>query len=159
MRPKIKVPWTTGDRVLEISGWILLLALWGFVVFSYPDLPDKIPKHFNAAGQADSWGGKKNILSLSVVMTILFVGMTLLNRFPHIFNYPFSITDENAFRQYACATRMLRWLKTIIVVIFGYLAIAAIYGMENIGIWFLPVTAGLILIPMFYWIARMCRLQ
>ena len=159
MRPKIKVPWTTGDKVLEISGWFLLFVLWGFVVFSYPDLPDKIPKHFNAAGQVDSWGDKEDILPLPALATIFFVGMTALNLFPRIYNYPFPITEENAFQQYACAIRMVRWLKTTSVVIFGYLTIVTMRGMENLGIWFPPVIIGLLFIPMFYYGARMYRLR
>jgi hypothetical protein len=45
--------------------------------------------------------------------------MTVLNRFPHIFNYTTTITEENALREYTRATRLVRYLKLTMVLILG----------------------------------------
>ena len=107
-RPKIRIELTTADKAVEILGWFSLLAIWIFTIASYSNLPDTIPIHYNGAGKADGFGSKINMLMLPFIATILFVGMTVANKFPHVFNYPTKITEENALRQYTNATRMMR---------------------------------------------------
>ena len=89
-------------------------------------MPATIPTHYNGAGQADGFGGKITILTLPLIATVLFVGMTFLNKYPHIFNYPTNITQDNVLRQYTNATRLIRYLKLIIVFIFGLIAFKTI---------------------------------
>lgn len=68
------------------------------------------------------------------------IGMTIVNRFPHLFNYPVKITKENAFRQYANASRMMRYLKFISVVILGVISFKTIPNAagtsDELGEWF-----------------------
>ena len=157
-RPRIKLELTTVDKAFEIIGWLLIISVWGFTVINYANLPETIQTHYNGAGQADGFGGKATILTLPLIATVLFVGLTILNKFPHIFNYPTNITQDNALRQYTNATRMIRYLKLIIVVIFGLIAFKTIQNgneeAKGIGIWFLPLTLGLIFIPMIYFVIK-----
>jgi hypothetical protein len=80
--------------------------------------------------------------------------MTILNKFPHIFNYPTNITQDNALRQYSNATRLLRYLKLIIVFIFGLIVFKVIQNAngeaDGLGVWFLPLVLGLTFIPLTY---------
>jgi len=95
---------------------------------------------------------------LPLIATVLFVGLTFLNKFPHIFNYPTNITPHNALRQYTNATRMIRYLKLVIVVIFGLIAFKTIQNgngeANGLGIWVLPLTLGLIFIPLIYFVIK-----
>jgi len=159
-RPKIKLELTTADKTFEIIGWLLVISVWGLTITNYANLPETIPTHYNAAGQADRFGGKATILTLPLIATVLFVGLTiLLNKFPHIFNYPTNITQDNALRQYA--TRMIRYLKLIIVVIFGLIEFKTIQiangQADGLGIWFLPMTLGLIFIPLIYFVVKLFK--
>ena len=153
-RPKIKLQHTLFDKALEILGWILVFAIWILVITNYITLPDTIPIHYNGVGVADRFGGKENILTLPIVATVLFIGLTMLNQFPHLFNYPTPITEDNALRQYIYATRLLRYLKFIILVIFGAITWQTISNVHNIGIWFLPMTVALMLIPFIYFLIK-----
>lgn len=157
-RPKIKLELTTADKIFEIVGWFLILAVWGLIITNYSNLPDTIPTHYNGAGQADGFGGKATILMLPLIATILFVGLTVINKFPHIFNYPTNITQDNALRQYTYATRLIRYLKLIVILIFGLIAFKTIQNAngeaDGLGIWFLPMTLGLIFIPLTYYIIK-----
>lgn len=157
-RPKIKLALTVIDKAFEILGWVSTLAIWVLIITSYKNLPDTIPIHYNGAGQANGFGGKGNILALSLVATILFIGLTILNKFPHIFNYPINITTDNALRQYTNATRMVRYLKFIIVSIFGVIVLQTIRSVNGqtsgLGVWFRPLTLGLIFIPLIYFVAK-----
>ena len=155
-RPKINMELTKADKILEIIGLILLIAVWCITIIYYTKLPEVIPIHFNGKGEADGFGGKINILILPIIATILFIGLTKLNKYPHIFNYPTKITQENALEQYTKATRMIRILKLVIVVIFGLIAFQKIRFANDqtagLGKWFLPMTIGLIFIPLFYFV-------
>lgn len=144
------------DKIIEIAGWILIVTVWVLIIKNYSSLPATIPTHYNAAGQADGFGGKATILTLPIIATILFVGLTILNKFPHVFNYPIDITQDNAFRQYTNATRLTRYLKLIITFIFGMIVLKTIQmanGETNgLGVWFVPLTMALTFIPVIYFV-------
>lgn len=157
-RPKLKIQPSPMDQVLELLGWGVLLALWVWTGTSYSSLPDTIPTHFNAAGVADGFGRKVSIVGLPVIATLLYVGLTVLNRFPHIFNFPTSITQDNALRQYTNATRMIRYLKLILVLVFAWISFQTIQQAngtdEGLGLWFLPLTLVLVFMPLLYFVIK-----
>ncbi len=160
-RPKIKLELTVTDNVLESIGWVGLLFIWAWVIANYSKLPGTIPIHFNSSGHPDGYGSKESIIILPVIATIIFAAMTLLNRVPHIFNYLSEITAENALRQYTNATRMMRCLKVIVIIIFGFISFGTIQSSvgesEGLGMWFLPFTLGMAIIPSAYFIIRSAR--
>ncbi len=161
-RPKIKLELTQTDKGIEFIGWTLLIGTWILAITSFSDLPESIPIHFNGAGEADGFGDKINIFVLPIIGTILFISMTLLNKKPHIFNYPISITNENAINQYSNATRMIRVLKLIIVFVFGLILIRTVQNTngnaDGLGSWFLPLTIGLFIIPLFYFLTKSMKI-
>lgn len=107
--------------------------------------------HYDLDGKVDIIGGKENIFALPIVATILFWGLTILNRYPHHFNCLNKITEENAHRQYSIATKMIRFLKLIVVIIFGLIEWKTIQNAQGIadglGMWFLPMILGKFLYP------------
>lgn len=155
-RPKIELELSPSDKILEIIGWILVLGIWMLTLANYFKLPETIPIHFNGAGEADGFGNKATILALPIISTLLFIGLTILNKYPHVFNYPKEITEENALALYSNATRMLRYLKVIIVLIFGAIVFMTIQNVngkaDGLGTWFLPLTMAMIFIPMMYFL-------
>jgi len=157
-RPKLKIQLSPMDQVLELLGWGVLLALWVWTGTSYSSLPDTIPTHFNAAGEADGFGRKASIVGLPLIATLLYIGLTLLNRVPHIFNFPTPVTPDNALRQYTNATRMIRYLKLILVLVFAGISFQTIQQAngtgEGLGLWFLPLTLVLIFMPLLYFVVK-----
>jgi uncharacterized membrane protein len=160
-RPKIKIELTPFDKALELTGWMMVILLWAFAAYNYSTLPDKIPTHFNAAGQVDDYGSKIFIFLLPVIGTLLYPLMTVLNKFPHIFNYPKEITAENAEAQYTNATRLMRYLKLGCMVTFFIIeytmAQVATGKSVGLGTWFLPLTLAFTLIPVLYFATRAMR--
>ena len=157
-RPKIKLIPTTVDKLAELLGWIMLLAIWGLTITHYSTLPDTIPTHFNGAGEPDGFGSKASIIGLPFIATLLFIGLTVLNRYPHIFNYPSPVTQNNALRLYTLATRMLRYLKLVLVLVFGGIEFMTIQNATGkaagLGVWFLPLTLVLIFFPLIYFVIK-----
>ena len=150
-RPKIKLVLTPLDNKLELISKVFLVVMWGLTVYTFLKLPAIIPIHFNASGQVDNHGNKQTLLILPILATIIYFGLTQLNKYPHIFNYMTRITEDNAEKQYTIATRILRFLKLAILLIFSLIILftyLTTIGVTNgLGFWFLPLTFGLLLIP------------
>ena len=119
-KPKIKIKTTKGDKLIESSAWLLLIVIWSMTFYDYLRLPDIIPTHYNDIGMADGFSKKSMIFNLPLIATFLFIVLTILNNFPHIFNYPTQITEDNALHQYTRATRTMRALKVIVLILLGY---------------------------------------
>lgn len=153
-RPKIKLPLSQFDKTLEISGKCIIMLLWILTAVAFFKMPDTIPTHFNALGQADNYGNKGTIFVLPIIATILFIGLTALNHYPQIYNYPEKITEENAVYQYSRATRMIRFLKLIMAILFTIIVLStfliAIHITSGLGSLFLPLTVALFCIPTVY---------
>ena len=162
-RPKVKLDLTNTDKVIEFTGLTLLIGIWILAILSFSDLPESIPTHFNGAGEADGFGERTNIFVLPIIGTILFIGLTLLNKNPHIFNYPKTITNENALNQYSNAMRMIRVLKLIFVFVFGLILVRTLQNTngnaDGIGTWFLPLTIGLFVIPTLYFLIKSMKIN
>ncbi|MBM3426670.1 MAG: DUF1648 domain-containing protein [Bacteroidetes bacterium] len=157
-RPKIKLIPSTTDKLLDLLSWLTLLVLWGYTFSHYSSLPETIPTHFNAAGEADGFGSKASLIALPIIATVLFIGLTVLNRYPHVFNYPTAITQDNALRLYTLATRMLSYLKLVLVLVFGGIELMTIQHASGkgagLGAWFLPLTLILIFLPLIYFVIK-----
>ena len=141
-RPRIEVPWGAWDWVLELVGLAGLVMLLVVPAFYYQQLPESIPVHFNFQGQPDSFGPRETIWILPTIGTVLFLLMSIANQSPHTFNYTVKIDERNAEVEYAMATRMMRLIKALIVVVFVYLdwtSIQIALG-ESTGLywWFAP---------------------
>ena len=99
MRPRLDLQKEPVDKALEIAGIIGVMTMIALPVYYWPEMPQIVPTHFTATGRPDAYGSKWVTLVLPVIGTALFVLLIWLNRFPHKFNYPKEITEENA----ACA--------------------------------------------------------
>lgn len=154
MRPKPQISLTTFDRILESGGIILLMMLWVLAFLNYLYSADIIPLHYDLAGNADGYGNKATLLLIPVIPTIVYFGLTFLNRYPHIFSYPVKITEANAASQYTIATRTLRVLKISIIAIFTvdflFTFLGTLGSGEGLGIWFLPLSLLLLVLPVIF---------
>ncbi|MBC3787998.1 DUF1648 domain-containing protein [Spirosoma utsteinense] len=132
-------------------GKLFLIVMWGLTLYIFLKLPDRIPIHFNAIGQADSYGDKATFVMLPLLATALYMGITKTNEYPHIFNYVTQITESNAQAQYTLATRLLRFIKLSVLLVFSVLIVliylTAIGVTSGLGTWFLPLFTGFLLIP------------
>jgi len=112
---------TSADLILEALAFLGLLLLIGVAIYYYPKLPDSVPRHFNFSGEPDGWGAKGILLGLPAIGTLIYILMTVLSRYPHIFNYPWPITEANARSQYAISRQMLTVVKLLMVGMFFYM--------------------------------------
>ena len=94
-------------------------------------LPDRIPTHFDLAGNPDGWGSPRTLLVLPVIALVLYLVITLVALFPSVFNYPVRVTAENRARLEELALGMIAWLKAELVCFFTGLQWAIAAAVRN----------------------------
>jgi uncharacterized membrane protein len=117
-RPRIKINLTTLDYLLEV---VALLSVLGIIILTIVYLiiaPEIVPAHYDIYGEVTRYGNKIEIIILPIITIVFYMGLTILNKYPHIFNFPTTVTEQNAFSLYKIATRMVRWLKLLICLMF-----------------------------------------
>ena len=149
---KIKIELNRTDKLFEILGYLALALIWLLTIYSYYYLLETIPNHFDINGNIEAYGSKTSIFIVPFISTFLFVGLTILNRFPQIFNYPTEITDQNRSIQYSNATRLIRLIKLSITLIF---LITGLIPTQTI--WISIVIIFGIHIPLVYYIYKMFK--
>jgi uncharacterized membrane protein len=150
-RPKIQIKLSKLDKSLKLLSTIILVVMFCLAVFVYLKSPNIIPSHFNASGKPDDFSDKSVIFILLFIGIFIYFGFNQLVKFPHIFNYPVSITKNNAERQYELATRMIRFLQLAMLITFTVIILMTYLiniGISNgLGTWFLPLFLFVINIP------------
>ena len=82
------------------------------------------------------------------------VDLTVLNRYPHVFNYFGKITAGNARRQYRLSRSLITTLKLLIAVTFGWIVVGFDSDSSGLGPLFLvTVSAGPLLLIAVYLMA------
>ncbi|MEG4347504.1 DUF1648 domain-containing protein [Microcoleus sp. A003_D6] len=120
-RPVISLGLSPALVAVELAGAIAILVSILVIVEFWQLLPDRIPIHFGLAGQPDAWGDKVTIWMMPAVAAIIFAVLTAVSRYPHTFNYPVPINDENARRQYLLGRGLLVWLKAEVCWLFAFI--------------------------------------
>jgi uncharacterized membrane protein len=152
--PKIKLKRKTLDWIIEVVSFSFLIVLIALPLIWYNKLPESIPVHFNGAGVPDGYGGRATLWILPVTGLFMWLLLTVLEAFPQVYNFPVKITPGNMLTQYTMATRLIRILKSVILIIFSFISFQTIKtatgGSSGLGKAFLPVflliTFGIILI-------------
>ncbi|MGO4375177.1 DUF1648 domain-containing protein [Paenibacillus sp. MCAF20] len=128
---------------------LVLMVSFIYMLIKWTNLPTTIPIHFNARGEADGWGNRVTLILLPFIALILYVGLSLLRRVPHHFNYIVPITEQNAEAQYRLSLLLISWIKLEIVILFGYISWSSIQNAvglsSGLGIWLLPVSLAVMI--------------
>lgn len=150
-RPVLDLKLSPQDTIIELACICILIISWVYAAVQYPKLPVVIPTHYNLNGVVDGYGPKSTTWILPAVGTGITLLLTFLNRYPHVFNYPVQITKNNAEYIYTKATKMIRYLKLAILLIFFIIDINSIRlaqtGHSFIGRWFAGTVIILLFVP------------
>jgi uncharacterized membrane protein len=157
-RPRIKLKRSSLDWILEFVAFAFLVILITLPLIYLKNLPETIPVHFNAAGLPDGYGSRSTLFLLPVTGIFMYLLMTILEAFPHIYNFPVVITTENAPVQYRIATRLIRILKTVILITFSFISFQTIKtatgGAAGLGKAFFPVFLLLTFVPIIFYLVK-----
>ncbi|AIF45360.1 DUF1648 domain-containing protein [Virgibacillus sp. SK37] len=147
--PKVDFTLSKWNSVLNLLSFFCIIFSFIYVFTIYKDLPDQIPIHFNAAGDPDNWGSKATILLMPLIALILYVPLYFLSKYPHLFNYPFKVTERNAPRIYPVAQVFMTVINFEMVVIFTYLSLTMAENKLGEGFILLVIVAPIVTIAVF----------
>ena len=116
----------------------LLVGIFLYLYLSWNTIPDKIPGHYNAAGVMDRWGNKSELLFTPITVLVMYIGITLVESFPQIWNTGIQITEANRERVYRILKNLIGTVKTIVVVMFIFITLNQSLS-KPFPQWFLPV--------------------
>jgi uncharacterized membrane protein len=108
-------------EAIGLAGLALMVWITGQALYGPARLPDRIPTHFDAAGNPNGWGPAFSLLFLPLVAVVIYSLISVIARFPALFNYPVRVTEENRARLEALTIRMLVWLKVELVCLFAWI--------------------------------------
>lgn len=156
-RPRIKVPFETVDIIIEFISITLLILMWVYCIVNYMELPDTIATHFNGAGEPDGYGSRQTVWIIPIIATVMYIGLFILNKYPHMHNYMVNITEENALKNYKFSTRIVRvvnFLCVLLMTYITYMIVESAFGKQfNLGTWFVPVVIGVsIILPIIIFV-------
>lgn len=142
-RPILNLPKKKREKVWDCLGGGLFLASIVYIIVIWGKIPDEIPGHFNGAGEVDRWGTKMELLILPLIGLFLWVIMGLLEKAPHLHNYPARLNESNVEKFYLNSRKLLNEMKNICLIIFVLISFKmvqiALGNEQSLGWWFLPL--------------------
>jgi len=148
-RPILEIPITPIEKTYDsISiGFVLgtvVLALWSFL-----NLPEIIPIHWNIRGEADGYGERYWIGFIPIISILFYYGNSKLTKIPHKYNYLKKLTKENVRSEYLSGRKLIRLTHLVSQIVFTLLTVFIIRGaaseVKDIGF---GVVAALLLLMM-----------
>jgi uncharacterized membrane protein len=125
-RPRLALSRTRYEWTLDVLSVGLLIAAAVTLMALVPTVEEPAPIHFDLAGNPDRWGSIGHVWWVLVLAVAAFVGMTLLQRVPHHYNYAIDLSSENAERQYRLARACMGRMKVFFSAIFGVMMVAIV---------------------------------
>ena len=88
-------------RLFVLLTFMLLLLIWIAGGYSYTQLPDKIPTHFDFSGKPDAFGTRNTFLILPfalsiapiIILVVVRFRFKLVNDYPYLVNLPAFFTQ------------------------------------------------------------------
>jgi uncharacterized membrane protein len=127
---------------LEIVGLGAMIGMVAFALWVWPTLPESVPTHFGLGGRPDAWGRADSLGFLLALSLAFYVALSLVQRIPHLYNYPVPVTAENARRLYLLGRQLVLAMKVIVSGSFAALFCAIVMiargQLTSLSVWFLP---------------------
>ena len=144
------------DMILNLLCLILLIGITLWLPIFWDRIPDQVPMHYDFAGNIDRWGKKSEMLLLPVMAWLLYLLLTVIERFPKIWNTGVTVTEENRERVYTLLLHLISTMKFIIVCIFTWLTVQTPLGISLPG-WFMIVVLLAVFGNMGFWLGKVYK--
>lgn len=153
---KLKIADTRYHKIVNLTSLALLAGVFAFLFFCWDTLPDKIPAHYNLAGTIDRWGSRWELLACPVIAAGLYALISVVARFPQLWNTGVTVTEENRERVYLELKNLIVTMKLSIVLIFVFLTVYSC-SLRPLPTWFYPAVLLVMFGPLVHFLARVYR--
>ena len=158
-RPVVKIVPTIGEKIVELLGLLTVICMVIFPYVIYDKLPEIIPTHMNILGDIDGYGNKDSFSLLPFFGLIVYIGISILQKYPHAFNYPVEVNEENYLQLYTLGIKCLRNIKIIVTLTIAYITYHFACNAFGIKVSIIPVTflTSGVFITLIYYIIKMSK--
>ncbi|MDD6237472.1 MAG: DUF1648 domain-containing protein [Clostridiales bacterium] len=153
-----KNSYTAWQTIAEIFSAIILIGTLAALIFYWPQIADKIPSHYNDAGQPDAWSNKNMLITLAIVQAVLFIGITVLSLFPKIWNMPTAVSETGKQFMILKTRTMICNMKLLLTVGFSYILLCSAAGKQLSG-WFLVLMIITVIGNMIYYFVKTVQIS
>jgi uncharacterized membrane protein len=162
-RPALKIKKTPLEIALNTISLLLFIGSVSYLLTEWPSLPNRVPMHYTFFGEVDKWGSKGIIFLNPIIGAVLWIGLTILEKFPHVYNYIVGLTEENIERQYKNGRIMINIVKNEFLLYISYsnwkdIKIAYGYNLP-FGTWDLALFLIILFGSIGFFIVRSFRLR
>ena len=154
----MKVKNTVFDYVLDIVCWALTIGIPVYLLINWNQIPDSIPMHYDAMGNVDRWGDKGELIVLPIITLIMCLAISIIERFPQIWNTGVKITEENQERVYRALKNMVKITKLIVIADFSFMTIYSLLA-RDLPVLFTPVVLVLVFGNLIFWIIKLIKVK
>ena len=125
---------------IEIVSYALIAASFIVAVMGVFTLPDRIPTHYDLAGNVDGYGSPANLFAMPVTMFISNLVISLIAHFmnPGLWNMPFKIHPSGKIAVYRDIVSMYMWIE-LEIAIFNLVFVVMCYTQKMGGIMTLAI--------------------
>ena len=154
----MKVKKNKYDIFVEMVCLTLLVGVSIYLYLNWSSIPNEIPGHYNAMGKIDRMGSKGELVILPIIGWLMYFVLTVIEKFPQIWNTGVTVTEENKERVYRITKNLLNTVKLITVAVFVYLTINSSQAI-SLSVWFLPIFLILEFGSMIFFFIKLVRVK
>lgn len=150
---------TLYQRLVEFLAPAILLAVLAYVLIIWHRLPEKIPIHYNLAGEADGWGGRGHLLVMPLIGLVTDAVIAIAGRLPQSWNIGVRVNAFNRARVYRVVRDLMADVRLACALLFAGLSLllgALSRRPPSLGVT-LGVTMVLLLAPILRYVLRIGR--
>ena len=112
---------TRYQRIAGVLAPAILLASILYILIVWHTLPERIPSHYNMAGEIDGYGSRATLLLMPVIGLVVDLSVALAGRFPKSWNTGVRINSLNRVRVYRLVRDLMADLRLACALIFVFL--------------------------------------
>ena len=138
MEEKIEIRKNALDVIETIVSLLCIVGIVVYLFLAWGSIPDRIPGHYNALGEVDHWSGKSSLIVLPTISWLIFGFITLVERYPQIWNTGITVTEQNRERVYRLLKNLIALVKMFVLLMFASLTVLSSLTV-NLPIWYILV--------------------
>lgn len=123
----VKLHRTTESTLFEIVFVIVMIVVWGLIIWMICRAPDIVPTHFDGSGRPNAYGSPIGILVPCIIITVVAIICMVIAYYPRYINMPFKITNT---RQEELTIRSVR-VAGITLLLLSLAIVYTLLGMES----------------------------
>ena len=151
MNKKLNIQRTTGAIVFETVFLVLLVAIWGIIIWLVSRAPSVVPTHFDASGQPNAYGSPTTVLIPCVIITVVAIATLFGAYFPKAtLNLPFYNKEKANPQQDRLAVLLIRILAVFMLVLLLLVALSSLVLTNHSPVPVLVVVGAMVVVSIVF---------